>query len=343
MQARREDEYLGNRHGLIGQETTGIGGMAKALRTIPVILNVAEDIKKLSPQALLINFTNPSGLITEALTRYAPQVNSVGLCNATLTTKMEIIHRLNDHLGYEIPPSKAQIKVLGLNHLTWFYGFQVNDVDLWPLIMRLIVEEMRSSDEPEFDAETLHVLGMLPNSYLRYYYYTEQMLAKQKLWPPSRAEEVLEIEKNLLNLYQKKDQTDIPEVLMARGGAYYSTVATQLINAHYNDLDETHVVNVSHKGAVESWNKDWVLELPCQVSSSGITPLPADPLPLSCASLIEKIKAYEIMTVESAVRRSRSAAYQALLIHPLGPPAEKISEVLDDLFITNQDYLQDYA
>ena len=343
MQARREDEYLGNRHGLIGQETTGIGGMAKALRTIPVILNIAEDIKKLSPQALLINFTNPSGLITEALTRYAPQVNSVGVCNATLTTKMEILHRLKEHLGYEIPPSKAQIKVLGLNHLTWFYGFQVENVDYWPFIMKMIIDEMHNSDEPEFDPETLRVLGMLPNAYLRYFYYTHRMLAKQKHWPPSRAEAVIEIEKELLNIYQNNCLLEIPEILMARGGAYYSTVATQLINAHYNNLKEIHVVNVRHKGAVKGWPHDWVLELPCQVSANGITPLPADPLPLSCASLIGRVKAYEIMTVESAVHKSRSAAYEALLIHPLGPPADEISNVLEDLLATNRNYLHDYV
>jgi len=343
MQARREDEYLGNRHGLIGQETTGIGGMAKALRTIPVILNIAEDIRKLSPQALLINFTNPSGLITEALTRYAPQVNSVGVCNATLTIKMEILHQLKAHLGYEIPPNKAHIKVLGLNHLTWFYGFQVNDVDYWPLIMRMIVKEFRNSADPDFDPETLNVLGMLPNTYLRYFYYTNRMLAKQKQWPPSRAEAVFEIEKELLNSYQNNNQLEIPEVLMSRGGAYYSTVATQLIDAHHNNLEEIHIVNVRHNGAVVGWPQDWVLELPCQVSSSGIIPLPADPLPSSCSSLIGRVKAYEIMTVEAAVHKSRSAAYEALMIHPLGPPADEISNVLDDLFLTNRDYIKDYV
>lgn len=125
MKARREDEYLGKRHNLIGQETTGIGGMAKALRTIPVILSIAEDMVKFAPAALLVNFANPSGLVTEALFRYAPEITSVGVCNAALTTKMEILKNLNARLGTNFSSSEANIKTLGLNHLTWYYGLEI--------------------------------------------------------------------------------------------------------------------------------------------------------------------------------------------------------------------------
>jgi 6-phospho-beta-glucosidase len=129
---------------------------------------------------------------------------------------------------------------------------------------------------------------------------------------------------------------------MLRGGAYYSTVAAQLLNAHYNDLREIQVVNVRHHGAVTGWNPEWVLEMPCKISSAGIIPLPAKPLPLICESLITSVKAYEIMTVEAAVHHSRSAAFQALLAHPLGPSADKVKNVLDDMLETNKKYLGEF-
>lgn len=342
MAARREDEYLGKRHNLIGQETTGIGGMAKALRTIPVILEIAEDIRRFAPQALLINFTNPAGLITEALSRIVPDVSSVGVCNASLTTKMEILRQLNDKLGLHINPKDAHIKALGLNHLTWFYGFEVDGQDYWPEVMRQIIKEMQSLNDPLFDANTLQTLGMLPNSYLKYYYYTTRMLEKQNYWPPSRAEEVMKIEEELLKEYQQKAHTEPPGLLMKRGGAYYSTVATQLINAYHNDLRETHILNIKHKGAVPSWDKDWVLEMPFQVGSHAITPIQTDALPLECESLITRVKAYELLTVEAAVHGDRKAAYKALLSHPLGPPADKIKDVLDDLLETNREFLPQF-
>jgi len=339
MDARREDEYLGKRYGLIGQETTGIGGMAKALRTIPVILDIAQDIQTHTNNALLVNFANPSGLVTEALFRYAPQVNSVGVCNASLTTKMEILKSLNENLGINFKPGDAEIKTLGLNHLTWFYGFNINGRDYWPQIMQFLIEEMKRQEDPLFDPTTLEVLRMLPNYYLRYYYYTEKMLEKQNHWPPSRAEEVFKIEEDLLSKYREEDRSEPPDELMKRGGAYYSTVATQLLNAHYNNLDETHVVNTRNNGAVPGWDNDWVLELPCQVNANGIIPLPAQPLPLVCSSLINQVKAYEILTAESAVKGDRTAAYKALLSHPLGPPANKISQVIEDMLEINRTYL----
>lgn len=342
MEARREDEYLGKRHGLIGQETTGIGGMAKALRTIPVILDIAEDIKKYAQGALLVNFANPSGLVTEALFRYAPGITSVGVCNSALTTKMEMLEIINERLGTNFPSSEAKIKTLGLNHLTWYSGFEIQGRDYWPQIMEEIITEMGKQEEPDFDPDTLESLQMLPNSYLRYYYYTRKMLGKQETWPPSRAEEVFDIETDLLKSYKDETLSDPPEDLMKRGGAYYSTVATHLLNAHYNDLDEVHVVNTRHNGAVPTWDKDWVLEMPCRVNAKGIFPMPTSPLPLVCESLINTVKSYEILTARAAVTGDRNAAYKALLVHPLGPSADKITAVLNDLLETNRQYLPNF-
>ncbi len=342
MQARREDEYLGRRHGLIGQETTGVGGMANALRTIPVILKLARDIQELAPGAMLINFANPAGLVTEALNRYAPQVSAVGVCNVAITTKMNMVERAEKLLGRKIEPQQASLKTLGLNHLSWHRGLVVDGEDLWPRLLPAYVDLLRSEEHPHWDARLIEVLGMIPNYYLQYYYYTHRKLAEQEHWPPSRAEAVMSIEASLLKLYAETERTEAPDQLMQRGGAYYSTVATQLINAHYNDLGEEHVVNVRHGGAIAGWPADWVLELPCRVDRKGVHPLPAEPLPPACFGLLSHVKMYELLTVEAAVHGDRDAAFAALLTHPLGPSADRVQAVLDDMLETNRAYLPQF-
>ena len=343
--ARREDEYLGLRHGLVGQETTGIGGMAKALRTIPVMLDIARDMERIAPGALLVNFTNPSGLITEALTRYAPQVTAVGLCNSPITMKMEILHNLKEKQGLVLPEDavqKSELNALGLNHLCWYRGFSLYGEDLWPQIFTAYLAELRTDPTPEWDADMVESLGMIPNSYLQYYYNTAHKLAEQAKWPPSRAEQVLQIESSLLEQYADPSLVDTPPDLMKRGGAWYSTLATQVINSHYNNLNEIQVVNVRHNGSVPGYPADWVLELPCRINTAGIHPLPAEPLPLVAFGLLAQIKSYEILAAKAGAFGDRQATYQAMLAHPLGPKPEQISNVLDDLLKTNQAYLPQF-
>lgn len=342
MEARRNDEYLGLRHGLIGQETTGVGGMGKALRTIPVLLSIANDIRETAPGAMLVNFTNPAGLVTEALARYAPDVPAVGVCNVPIGAKMRLIKSLEERLGTTIPAESAHLNTLGLNHLTWHRGFTVEGEEMWPQIMEGYLADLRSQEHPEWDLHTIESLRMIPNYYLQYFYYTDKKLASQQKWPPSRAEEVMEIENGLLADYANPALTEPPADLMKRGGAYYSTVATQLLNAHYNDLGETHVVNVPHRGAVPGWPADWVLEIPCRVDGAGMHPLPAEPLPTACFGLLSAVKAYELLTVEAAVHGDRNAAYQALLVHPLGPKADKVQAVLDDMLETHKAHLPQF-
>jgi 6-phospho-beta-glucosidase len=183
---------------------------------------------------------------------------------------------------------------------------------------------------------------MVPNYYLQYFYYTTKKLKAQEKWPPSRAEEVMEVEKGLLRQYADPALVEPPADLMKRGGAWYSTVATQLLNAHYNDLGESHVVNIRNGGAVKEWPADWVLEMPAVVRRSAITPLPAEPLPPAQFALIAAVKAYELLTVEAAVHGDRRAAYQALLAHPLGPPADRVQVVLDDLLETHRAHLPQF-
>ncbi len=343
MPARVADEYLGRRHGLIGQETTGIGGMAKAMRTIPVLLKLAKDMEELAPGAMLVNFTNPSGLVTEALQRYAPTIPSVGVCNAPIGMKMQIVKELEKSTGKGIALERADLNTLGLNHLSWHRGFTVDGEDVWPQVLTAYIADLKKETEPEWDPRIVESLGMIPNYYLQYYYQTDHKLDAQRKWPPSRGEEVIEIEKNLLKEYADPELDEPPADLMLRGGAYYSTVATQLLNAHYNNMGETHVVNVRHNGAVSGWPPDWVLEMPAKVDRKGIHPLPAEPLPPACFGLLAHVKAYELLTVEAAVHGDREAAYQALLVHPLGPKADQVKTVLDDLLETNKRYLPQFS
>ena len=355
MAARRADEYLGRRHGLIGQETTGVGGMAKALRTIPVILKIAQDVRELAPGALLANFTNPAGLVTEALTRYAPDILSVGVCNVPITAKMHILESLAKGLpefaegslhpsqgSAKIDPERAELKTLGLNHLSWHRGFTLDGEDVWPRVIESTLAQIAHDPEAEWDVPLIQSLRMIPNYYLHYFYYTEKALAEQAQSKQSRGEEVMEIEAQLLKEYADPNLTEPPADLMKRGGAYYSTVATQLLNAHYNDLGETHIVNTRQNGAVPGWPSDWVLEMPCRVDRQGVHPLPAEPLPPVCFGLIAQVKTYEQLTVEAAVHGDRNAAYQALLAHPLGPATDQIQAVLDDLLETHRAYLPQF-
>jgi 6-phospho-beta-glucosidase len=344
MQARREDEYLGKRHGLIGQETTGVGGMAKALRTIPVILDIAKDIQETTDNALLVNFTNPSGLITEALFRYAPDVQSVGLCNVAINMKMFLIEEWKKLSGEHITLNDVRLDTLGLNHLTWHRDFTIHGKSIWKQLMTVFKDRLgQDDDEYQWDWDTINALNMIPNYYLAYYYYTQKKLAQQKNWPPSRAEEVMEIEKSLLAEYAEEDRTEVPEDLMKRGGAYYSTLATKILNAHYSDTGEIHEVNIRQNGAVSDWPPDWVLEMPAKIERSGIKPLPTKPLPPVCFGVLAAVKSYELLTVEAAVHGDRNAAYKALLVHPLGPEADKIKYLLEDMLKTNQAYLPQFS
>ncbi|PWH17888.1 MAG: 6-phospho-beta-glucosidase [Anaerolineae bacterium] len=343
MEARRRDEYLGKRHGLVGQETTGIGGMAKALRTIPVILKIAHEMQKLAkPGAMLVNFTNPAGLVTQALSKYAPETPAVGVCNVPIGAKMKIIEGLEKATGRHIELSRAELKTLGLNHLSWHRGFTIDGEDVWPQVLAGFLAELRAMPEPEWDPRMIEITRMIPNYYLQYFYYTEKKVAAQQHWPPSRAEEVIEVEKSLLAQYADPNLQEPPADLMKRGGAYYSTVATQLLNAHYNDLGETHIVNLKHAGAVPGWPEEWVLEMPATVHKSGIKPIPTEPLPPAQFGLLAAVKAYELLTVEAAVHGDRDAAYQALLVHPLGPKGNQVQAVLEDMLETHREYLPQF-
>ncbi len=335
MAARREDEYLGRRWNLVGQETTGIGGMAKALRTAPVILSVAEEMRAWCPDAWLVNFTNPSGLVTEALQRYAPDIRSVGLCNGPIGYQMEVMRELELDRPFDV-----LLDYLGLNHLAWIRGAHVGGRDVWPQMFAQALEQAGDDDEDgTMPAAVMSSLGVISNYYLRYYYRTGRVLAEQAKNEPSRAEEVIDIEKKLLAQYADPALNTMPPELMERGGAYYSTVAVQFIEAISRDLGEVHIVNTRQGGAVPGVPADWVMELPCRIAGDGVHPLPAEPLPLFADGLLRAVKAYELLTARAALTGDREAAMQALIVHPLGPDADVAVDVLDDMLATHRAYL----
>jgi 6-phospho-beta-glucosidase len=249
---------------LIGQETTGVGGMGKALRTIPVILKIAQDIREAAkPGTMLVNFTNPAGLVTQALSQYAPDVPAVGVCNVPITAKMHIIESLEQATGRKIDPHHTELKTLGLNHLSWHRGFTIDGEDVWSQVIGGFISELKKESEPEWEPRTIEVLRMIPNYYLQYFYHTDRKLKSQEKWPPSRAEEVIEVEKDLLREYADPDLKEPPADLMKR--RLLLNGCTQLLTAHYNDLGETHVVNIRNGDAVKECSRTgcWKSHLRC--------------------------------------------------------------------------------
>jgi 6-phospho-beta-glucosidase len=291
------------------------------------------------PGAVLANFTNPAGLITQALALHAPRIGAVGVCNVPITAKMMLLDRLERITGRRADPAHAQLDTLGLNHLSWHRGLTVDGCDVWPLVLGDLAAELEASEDPEWDPSELARTGLLPNHYLQYYYRTRRKLAEQDNWPPSRAEQVVAVEAALMERYDDPALSVPPAELMQRGGAWYSTAATQLLAAHHLDAGEIHVANVRNAGAVRAWPEEWVLELPCRVDRQGITPLPAPPLPEEQTALLRRVKAYELLVVEAAVRSDRNAAREALTAHPLGPAEVDADDVLSDLLATNRPFL----
>ncbi len=336
MAARHEDELLGRRWGLVGQETTGVGGFAAALRTIPVLLAVAHDMQRLCPGAWLVNFANPSGLVTEALQRYAPAVHSVGLCNAPIGQKMAIARH------FSVDAQVVELDYLGLNHLSWVRGARVAGRDVWPQVFSGYLERLRSEEDPEWPPYLVELLQTVPSGYLHYYYRTAAVVAQQAT-SPTRAEKVMAIEGQLLGRYADPSLTEPPPELMQRGGAYYSTAACRLIESLHHGAGEIHIVNTHHGGAVPGWPADWVCELPCRVDRAGIHPLPAAPLPILADGLVHAVKSYELLAAEAAAHGGRGAALQALVAHPLGPGADRAPALFDDLLKVNAQHLPQFA
>ncbi|MBP2637535.1 MAG: 6-phospho-beta-glucosidase [Firmicutes bacterium] len=344
LAARARDERFPLKYNVLGQETTGPGGFAKALRTIPVILDICRDISELCPDAWLINFTNPAGLITEAIYKYT-KVKCLGLCNVPIHLRMTIAKMLD---------AKADdifIDFAGLNHLVWGRKVYHKGVDVTAAVLEKMQDgaalTMKNIPDLKWDGDFLHSLGMVPCPYHRYYYMTDSLLAEEqaaaaKGGAGTRAEIVQAVEENLFKLYQNPDLNEKPAELEKRGGAYYSDAAVSLISAIYNDKREIHTVNTLNQGAISGLLANCVIETNCIIGKNGATPLTLGVLPPEIAGLIQQVKAYEILAVEAGVHGDRNKALQALANNPLVPSVGVAKQLLADLLSLNADYLPQF-
>ncbi len=316
--ARLLDETIPPRFGCIGQETTGPGGFAKALRTVPVVLEIAEEAdRRAARDAWIVDFTNPVGIVTRALLEDGHR--AVGLCNVAIGFQ----RRLAAHFG--VAPERVELEHVGLNHLSWERAVRVDGVDrLSELLAR---DEAGMADEVGLPIDLLRDLRAIPSYYLRYYYATREVVAEE-LSAPTRAEEVMAIERDLLELYLDPTLDHKPALLEQRGGAFYSEAAAQLMASLHDGAGDVQVVDVRNAGTLPELPPDAVVEVPCRVDREGAHPLPLAPLAPEMRGLVQQALAYEELAVRAAVTGDRTVAFRALLANPLVPDAATARDLL---------------
>jgi 6-phospho-beta-glucosidase len=327
--ARRGDETWPHEAGVIGQETTGPGGFAKALRTVPVVLDIAEQVRAhAKPDAWIIDFTNPVGIVTRALVSAGHR--AVGLCNVAIGFQRRFAAML------DVDFIDVQLDHVGLNHLTWERGVTVGGRDVLPELLASRLGEL--ADEVELAPELLSLLGSVPSYYLRYFYSHDEVLREQ-LGSPTRAEAVMEVEAELLRLYADPHVDTKPAILEKRGGAYYSEAAVDLIASLVSDRRDVQVVNIRNNGTLPFLPDDHVIEVPATVGSAGLTALPIAPLPEDLAGLIADVAGYERLALDAAVHGGRDRVLRAMVAHPLVRQFDRAEKLTDLLLAENSRYL----
>ncbi len=329
QQARYVDETLPHEFGCIGQETTGAGGFAKALRTVPVVLDLARELERIgAPDAWFVNFTNPVGIVTQALLDAGHR--AIGLCNVAIGLQRRIAASL------DVGPERVELDHVGLNHLTWERAVRVDGVDR--LDELLDVGGQHWADHLELPLALMRTLHNLPSYYLRYYYQPDEVLAEQ-LAGPSRAEQVMEIERELLAMYADPALRRQPELLSERGGAFYSEAAAQLIASLHAGTGDVQVVDIRNAGTLAGLADDDVVEVPARITRAGASPLSQAVLAPEIAGLVAQVKSYERLAARAAVTHDRRVALEALLANPLVPSWGVAERMLPRLLDANRDYL----
>lgn len=329
LAARLLDETIPARFGTIGQETTGAGGFAKALRTVPVVLSIAEDTAELGADgAWLLDFTNPAGLVAQALLDHGHR--AIGLCNIPIGFQRELAGILG------VAPERVELEHVGLNHLSWERAVRVDGDDRLPSLIETFPDQL--GEIVHLPGDLIRLTGSIPSYYLRYFYLTERALADQAA-NPTRAEEVMAIERELLEMYRDPTLDRKPELLEQRGGAFYSEAAAMLVESLHTDRGDIQVVNVQNAGAIENLASDDVVEVPCRVGANGAVPLPQRPLPGEMLGLVAQVKAYERLTVRAAITGDRGTALHALMAHPLVRTYDLARPLLDALLDAHRRHL----
>ena len=305
QEARLRDEMFPLPCGCIGQETTGAGGLAKALRTVPVVLGIAERVRELT-DAWIIDFTNPVGIVTRALLDEGHR--AIGLCNVAIGFQRQFAAWLG------VEPTRLVIDQVGLNHLTWVRRVMLDGGDVLPALLAERGDEIAA--DLELPRRLLDELGVVPSYYLRYFYAHDEVLREQVDGVP-RAQTVAEIERGLLELYRDPNLTEKPALLEQRGGAFYSEAALGLVSSLVSDDGAVHEVDVRNGHTLTGMAADDVVEVPARVTRTGAAPLPQEPLAAELLGLVQHTAAYERLAVAAARSRDETDVKKALLAHPL--------------------------
>ena len=344
LNARVKDERIPFSYGLLGQETNGAGGMFKAFRTIPVILDVVEDMKRLCPNAWLINFANPSGMVTEAVLRYGKWDRVIGLCNVPVMAKM------TEAIMLDRPVEDLIYKFAGVNHFHWHKVADKAGNDVTPLVIDKLYQEdnglPKNIHGVPFYREQLDQMNMIPCGYHQYYYRAEEMLAhglEEYATVGTRAEQVKDLEAELFELYKDPALNYKPKQLEERGGAYYSDAACETIASIYANKNTEIVVSTRNDGAVPDLPADCAVEVTAYLGAQGARNVAFGPLPTAERGWLQVMKAMELLTIEAAVTGNYALALQAFTINPLIPSGATAKQVMDELFVAHKAYLPQFA
>jgi 6-phospho-beta-glucosidase len=319
--ARLRDETIPAACGCVGQETTGAGGLGKAMRTVPVVLEIAERARELAADDVwIVDFTNPVGIVTRALLDAGHR--AIGLCNVAINFQRQIAA----HLG--VPPERVLVDQVGLNHLTWIRSVWVDGSDVLSDVISGLGDAL--AHEIGLPRALIESLGAIPSYYLRYFYAEREVVQEQRMTTP-RAKTVAQIERNLLDLYRDPSLSEKPALLEQRGGAFYSEAATQLVASLLADSGDIQVVDVRNGGVLAGLADDDVVEVPARVGRVGAVPVPQPPLAPELLGLVQHVAAYERLAASAAATRDRDAARLALLAHPLVREYRLAESMLDRL------------
>ncbi|HEH9432966.1 6-phospho-beta-glucosidase [Aeromonas allosaccharophila] len=341
LEARISDERISLKYGLIGQETNGLGGFANACRTIPIALQIAADMERLCPDAWLLNFTNPSGMVTEAVLRHS-KIKAVGLCNVPVIMQKGVATLLESRDEQEFI-----MQVAGLNHFIFVRQIQHQGKDkLGEVIARLAQgpDPLVPRNIPPFawPKDLLANLGMIPCAYLRYYYMSDDIL-KQELGEASgegtRGEVVKAIEQQLFDLYRNPDLAEKPKALEGRGGQYYSEAACELMSAIHNDKRIIMHVNTRNNGAINGLPDECAVEVSSLITKSGPLALNVAPFPQDTLRILQLMKEFEQLTIEAAITGNRHTAWRALVLNPLITSGSRLEQALDEVIAAHPDLM----
>jgi 6-phospho-beta-glucosidase len=333
QEARLSDETVPLACGCIGQETTGAGGLGKALRTVPVILDIAARVRELAdPDAWIVDFTNPVGIVVRALLDDGHR--AVGLCNVAIGFQRAIAGTL------EVEPHRVLIDQVGLNHLTWVRAVRVDGKDVLPDLLAEHGDMLAGMAAVPRDV--LDRLGAVPSYYLHYFYLHDHVLERQRVEKP-RAAEVAEIERGLLELYRDPNLTTKPALLEKRGGAYYSDAATQLVASLATGDGDVQVVDVRNNGTLRGLADDDAVEVPAGITADGPKPIDQPPLAPEMLGLVQHVAAYERLAVQAAITGDRDVVYKALLAHPLIGQVPQVEELTGSLLREGSEHLPQFA